>query len=63
MVHRLHKRVPYFRIISWDIGQDSNNNPMFIEYNTYHQATELHQVVNGPLFGELADEILDAGLS
>jgi hypothetical protein len=62
MVCRLHKRVPYFRIISWDIGLDFSNNPIFIEFNTYHQATELHQVTNGPLFGEFTDKILCEGI-
>lgn len=58
MVELLHKRVPYFRIISWDIGVDKNNDPILIEYNTYNQSTKIHQIVNGPLFGDFTEEIL-----
>jgi len=58
MVELLHKRVPYFRIISWDIGIDKNNDAILIEYNTYNQSTKIHQIVNGPLFGTFTNEIL-----
>ncbi len=61
-VKKMHPIVPYFKIISWDIALDASESPVLIEYNTYYQATELHQVTNGPLFGEFKDEILAAGL-
>ncbi|WP_179345207.1 sugar-transfer associated ATP-grasp domain-containing protein [Winogradskyella ursingii] len=60
MVKSLHVKVPYFRIVSWDIGIDSDDLPIFIEYNTYYQGVEI-QIPNGPLFGEFADEILALG--
>ncbi|WP_339626237.1 sugar-transfer associated ATP-grasp domain-containing protein [uncultured Winogradskyella sp.] len=61
MVKALHIKVPYFRIISWDIGIDINDDPIFIEYNVYNQSLELHQITNGPIFGEFTDEILKIG--
>lgn len=62
MVTALHLKVPYFKLISWDIGIDVNDSPIFIEYNTYNQSFEIHQITNGPLFGKFTDEILEKGL-
>ena len=45
MVKSIHTRVPYFKIVSWDIGFNKNEDPIFIEVNTYNQSTELHQIV------------------
>jgi hypothetical protein len=58
MVKALHIKVPYFRIISWGIGIDIKDAPIFIEYNVYNQSLKLHQITNGPIFGEFSDEIL-----
>lgn len=62
MVEAMHPMVPYFKFISWDIGIDNNELPIFIEYNTYYQSSDLHQIANGPLFGEFTEEILELGL-
>ncbi|OZV69972.1 sugar-transfer associated ATP-grasp domain-containing protein [Winogradskyella aurantia] len=62
MVKDLHKKVPYFRIISWDIALNDKDKPVLIEYNTYTQGTRVLQIVNGPLFGEFTDKILNEGL-
>jgi len=59
MVEAMHPMVPYFKFISWDIGINKDELPIFIEYNTYYQSTDLHQIANGPLFGEFTDEILE----
>ena len=61
MVKEMHFKIPYFRIISWDIGLDITNTPIFIEYNTYRQGIGVHQITNGPLFGEFTDELLEIG--
>jgi hypothetical protein len=57
MVKSMHHVVPHFRIISWDIGLNKENQPILIEYNTIGQGVDL-QIANGPLFGEFTDEIL-----
>jgi hypothetical protein len=59
MVKEMHHKVPYFRIISWDIGIDDENSPVLIEYNTHTQSIIIHQLANGPLFGEYTDELLE----
>ncbi|MFH6773155.1 sugar-transfer associated ATP-grasp domain-containing protein [Gaetbulibacter aestuarii] len=57
-VKKMHLLIPYFKLISWDIGIDNKNEPILIEYNTYHQGIYGHQLANGPLFGSFTDEIL-----
>lgn len=60
MTKLMHFKVPYFKIISWDIAINKNNMPVLIEYNTYKQGIDL-QMATGPLFGKFADEILALG--
>lgn len=57
-VKKMHLLIPYFRIVSWDLGIDNTGTPLLIEYNTYHQDITIHQLANGPLFSEFTDEIL-----
>ena len=61
MVKSMHFVVPYFKIISWDIGLDKNNTPYLIEYNTTKQGIDL-QIAAGPYLGKFTDEILAMGL-
>ena len=53
-----HKRFGYFKIISWDFAIDVESNPILIEYNLRFQELNFHQINNGPLFGELTDQVL-----
>lgn len=61
MVKSMHVKIPYFKLVSWDIAINKKNEPVMIEYNTYNQGLEI-QIVSGPLFGEFTDEILTKGL-
>jgi len=61
MTKSMHTRVPYFKIISWDIAINKSNMPVLIEYNTKKQGIDL-QIASGPLFGKFSDEILALGL-
>lgn len=54
-VKDLHSRLPYFKLIGWDISVDVNGNPVMIEWN---RSAELSQVAHGPAFGEYTEEIL-----
>lgn len=58
-VKDLHCRLPYFRLIGWDISVDTDGNPIMIEWN---RSAELSQVAHGPAFGEYTEEILAAAL-
>ena len=58
-VKNLHLRLPYFRLIGWDISVDTNGNPVMIEWN---RSSELSQVAHGPAFGDYTEEILATAL-
>ena len=58
-VKDLHMRLPYFRLIGWDVSVDMSGNPVMIEWN---RSAELSQVAHGPAFGEYTEEILAAAL-
>ena len=53
-----HYRVPYIKMISWDIALDSNDIPTLIECN-FGGEIQMHEAVTGPLFGELMDGLLE----
>lgn len=61
MVKSMHVRIPYFKLVSWDIALNKNNKPVLIEYNTYNQGLEV-QIVTGPFFGKFTNEILAMAL-
>lgn len=58
MVQQLHKRFGHFRTISWDVAIDSGSLPVLIELNLERQSLNLHQVANGPLFGDRSEAVL-----
>lgn len=58
-VKNLHLRLPYFRLIGWDISVDTNGQPVMIEWN---KSAELSQVAHGPAFGDYTEEILATAL-
>lgn len=49
---------PHFRIISWDVAIDKDNEPVIIEANLRFGEIDFHQLNNGPLFGDDTEEIL-----
>ena len=55
----LHHQAPFFKLISWDIGIDKDDEPVLIEYNCHGQSIDF-QAVNGPLFGEYTEEVLQS---
>ena len=50
--------VPHFRLVSWDVAVLENGEPVLIEANLYDGQLDLHQISNGPLFGDRTQEIL-----
>jgi len=47
-----HKKLIQFKVISWDIGVQEDETPLFIEFNMGAQAINALQILNGPMFGE-----------
>lgn len=56
-VNLLHRKVPYFRIISWDIAIDKMGEAVLIEYNVHGQDINLHQLNNGPVLSPFLQEV------
>jgi len=47
------------RLISWDLAIDENGEPTLIEVNLCYGGTDIHQIANGPLYGNKTEAILD----
>lgn len=54
-----HKRIPLCSLAGWDIALDSNDEPVFIEVNLKCPDVWLMQILNGPLFGDRLQEVLE----
>lgn len=60
MVTSLAKRFcSVSRMISWDLAIGEDGHPMLIEFNTTWGGLDVHQLSNGPIFGDLTQEVLD----
>lgn len=46
-------------LISWDLAVDENGEPMIIEVNLTFGGVNIHQMCNGPIFGDMTEKILD----
>ena len=52
---KAHESMPMLGIIGWDITIDSNNKPVFIEWNLRGIGMYHSQLTMGPLFGPYSD--------
>ena len=46
------------RLISWDFAVGEDGEPILIEVNLTYGEVDFHQMCNGPIFGELTEEII-----
>lgn len=60
VVKNLHLRLPYFHLIGWDFGIDSEGRPVMIEWN---RCPDLSQTAHGPAFGDMTEDIVKFALS
>lgn len=58
LVIREQTKFAHFRLISWDIAVGEDGDPILIEANLRNGAQNVHQLNNGPMFGELTEEVL-----
>lgn len=58
-IKKAHMKFPHFGIISWDFSIDKNEKPILIEYNFNYSDVLIYQMNNGPLFGDMTDEVLE----
>lgn len=60
LIKEYHLEIPYyFDLVSWDIGINENSEFIVIELNLGAQEINFHQKTNGPLFGDLTEEVLE----
>jgi len=59
LVKRAHEKLFYFDLVSWDIAIDRLSKPHLIEIGVNIQDINYHQRTNGPLFGNLTEEVLN----
>ena len=57
-IRKSHPQFPNFRLVSWDIAIDENNEPILIELNLCCGELDFHQLNNGPVFGDDTKNIL-----
>ena len=55
----LHLRLPLCALAGWDIGLDGNDNPILIEVNLNCPDVKNMQMINGPVFKDRFDEVID----
>jgi len=58
----LHRTLPWFDLISWDMAIDARHRPRLIEFNAQSQGIQSLQLTNGPLFGSEGSAPLSAML-
>lgn len=59
LVKEAHPIIGHFRLVSWDIAIDNEGDPVLIEANMRKGGINLNQFSNGPLFGDLTEQVLD----
>ena len=47
------------KLISWDLAVDENSEPTIIEVNLCYGGADIHQIANGPLFGDKTEDVLN----
>lgn len=46
------------KLISWDLAVDENGDPVIIEVNLCYGGSDIHQIANGPLYGDKTENII-----
>lgn len=54
----MHKRLPYFDLVGWDLTVTPEGEPLFIEFNL-QPSIEGPQIQAGPMFGDNLDEVIE----
>lgn len=59
LAESLHNRLVNFsKLISWDFAIDAEGDPILIEKNMSWAGLSFHQQCNGPIFGDMTQEII-----
>lgn len=55
---KMHRRLPYFDFVGWDVTVLPSGDPIFIEFNLV-PSVEGPQMMAGPMFGDCLDEVIE----
>jgi hypothetical protein len=58
LVKEAHPCYSHFKLVSWDVAIDSDGHPCIIEVNLDFPEFMSHQLFNGPIFGDLTEDVL-----
>lgn len=58
LVINLHKKLPYFGMVGWDVTIDEHNKIKILEYNINAIGILYYQYAHGALFGEYTEDVL-----
>lgn len=56
IVKEQHRRLAHFKLIGWDFSVNTEDEPVFIEYNVCPGS---NQITCGPTFGDLTERVLE----
>ena len=59
LVKQAHQMIPHFKLVSWDIAIDDENDAVLIEANMRKGGIDVIQFNSGPIFGDLTEKVLD----
>lgn len=60
LVSKLAKRFcSVSRLISWDLAIGEDGHPILIEFNVSCGGLDVHQLPNGPIFGDMTEDVLE----
>ena len=51
------------RLVSWDLSVSEDGEPILIEMNIICGGTDIHQITNGPIYGDKTERIVSKALS
>jgi len=57
VLSKAHTRLPYFKLVSWDLSVDAEGDVVLIEFNVSGQGLNSHQLNNGPVLSKLLKEL------
>ena len=62
MTTRIHEKLPHFGFIGFDVCFAEDGEPTIMEFNIKGPGVLYYQYVNGPLFGDRTQEVIDTVL-
>ena len=58
VTHLAKRFVSITKMISWDIAIDEAGQPLLVESNMSGGGLDAHQICNGPLFGDMTEDVM-----